>query len=446
MNTIPFRNRFTPSINTFKNIERIRYKIEYISTFKNVPTFRFRSFFQRYKDMYEIHIFDTKKPEIYISAEEHPSAYYIPIANNITFSLDAETTVSSNNPILTASWAAFNVLKFQEHCFSHNLKLICIEDRDISKESYESLIDFFESNNLFKTSFLDYDMEAYEYIDLTKVLIDISVRHKKQTDTYFYSIRKLYCIEDFYNIFKHFIEGPKEEAKITWITSFDSNENPRTTSLPVVISNAYNPLAYPTLKDSLSDFIKDFKESTATVLLMTSKPGAGKSSLIKHMLKELKESCLITYSDELKNMDALFAYFMTSHENFLIIEDADAYLTSRERDSSNFSMKKLLNITDGLTSNSNKKIIFTANFINLNNVDPALKRPGRCYKIIDFPYLTYQQALDFFKSEKDGTIPELFQHNKKEYSLASLYQYLNGYDPSLIEEDNSFNPSFGFTV
>ena len=182
---------------------------------------------------------------------------------------------------------------------------------------------------------------------------------------------------------------------------------------------------------------------------MYSPPGTGKTTLLKHLLEITRESCLITYSEEIKNMDSLFAYFLTSNEKFLIIEDADNYLTARDKDANNHSMKKLLNITDGLTSNPEKKVIFTTNLPNLNQVDTALLRPGRCYKALFFPYLTYDQAVAFLHSENNGKLPELFEskdHNLKDtHSLASLYSYLNGYDPEKIINDGKNGPTFGFT-
>ena len=56
-------------------------------------------------------------------------------------------------------------------------------------------------------------------------------------------------------------------------------------------------------------------------------------------------------------------------------------------------MKQLLNITDGLTANPEKKVVFSVNLPNLNKVDPALVRAGRCYAILEFSKL-YENDLE----------------------------------------------------
>lgn len=386
----------------------------------------------------EIYQFDNSNLESYLF--NHYSNF-IPLTKDIV--------MSNNSPIVTASWAANNILTLQQHAFEQKLELVSINNFELSKDSFDKLKDMFDlctkNKLLHKTTFLSKKETNFEYVDPTSALVCLQIIEQEDSTKYY--LDKSYTTESWYNKFKHLIQIQEKKSKVSWITSFDGNEHPRITELDITVPGPYNPLVYPTIGSTVQDFknfIQGYKDTSASVLLMLSKPGEGKTTFIKHMLRELNESCLITYSDELKNMDALFAYFLTSDENYLIIEDADNYLTSRERDGNNFSMKKLLNITDGLTSNPKKKVIFTANFLNIDNVDPALKRPGRCYKVLTFPSLTKEQAIAFFHSELDGKLPELIKENdmKSEYSVAELYSYLNGFDPTLV--DTISKPKGGF--
>jgi ATP-dependent 26S proteasome regulatory subunit len=42
-------------------------------------------------------------------------------------------------------------------------------------------------------------------------------------------------------------------------------------------------------------------------------------------------------------------------------------------------MSRFLNISDGLIKLPNKKLVFTTNVTNFENIDSALLRPGRCF-------------------------------------------------------------------
>lgn len=359
-----------------------------------------------------------------------------------------EPTMQQNN-VISANYGADLLLQFQRHALENNLKICSLDDVNLIAKDYEALIEklvgldsFHVKHNFSLTS------EVNEFIIQNKLMAVVTKRTRGQEEDYTYSIDRVLMLPEYKYLFEEYLKELPKEPKVSWVTSI-RDERPNITTLPIKTPGVYNPLAYPSVGESLEDFVNGYVNSTSNILLMYSPPGTGKTTLLKHLLEITRESCLITYSEEIKNMDSLFAYFLTSNEKFLIIEDADNYLTARDKDANNHSMKKLLNITDGLTSNPEKKVIFTTNLPNLNQVDTALLRPGRCYKALFFPYLTYDQAVAFLLSENQGKLPELFEskdHNLKDtHSLASLYSYLNGYDPEKIINDGKSGPTFGFT-
>ena len=84
-------------------------------------------------------------------------------------------------------------------------------------------------------------------------------------------------------------------------------------------------------------------------------------------------------------------------------------------------MFKILNASDGLIKLPNKKMIFTANLADDSQIDPALTRPGRCYDVIHFRELTFEEAsaaakaanIQPPKENRNYTLSELFNdHNK----------------------------------
>jgi hypothetical protein len=173
---------------------------------------------------------------------------------------------------------------------------------------------------------------------------------------------------------------------------------------------------YPFLNgESLHDYYERYNNSSASILLLQGPPGTGKTTFIRGLLQHLKKSALLTYDDALLKSDNFLNIFIKDVSiNFLVFEDADAYLASRE--SGNKVIHKFLNAGDGLISRSNKKIIFTTNLQSITDIDSALTRPGRCHDILQFRSLTTDETIkvtNICKTEIE--LPE------KEYTIAEIF-------------------------
>jgi len=119
--------------------------------------------------------------------------------------------------------------------------------------------------------------------------------------------------------------------------------------------------------------------------------------------------------------------------NFLVFEDADAYLTSRE--SGNKVIHKFLNAGDGLISKSNKKIIFTTNLQSITDIDSALTRPGRCHDILQFRSLTTDESIKVASICKiEIKLPE------KEYTIAEIFNTQTNTEKKVIRNIGFGNP------
>ena len=195
---------------------------------------------------------------------------------------------------------------------------------------------------------------------------------------------------------------------------------------------------YPFMNnEDIRDFAKRYVESNSSILLLIGPPGTAKTNFIRQLLQVTNESVLLTYSDDLKKTDKLFSYFYDSPEKFLIIEDADTYIEKRE--DGNTNMKQVLNITDGLTANPSKKVIFSTNLPSLTRVEPALLRPGRCFEKLQFGRLTGDEldaAMDVIGYDhfKYTRVPQ------NGLTIAELFAIKNN-EPIDIAEST---PSFGF--
>lgn len=154
--------------------------------------------------------------------------------------------------------------------------------------------------------------------------------------------------------------------------------------------------AYPWIEKPIREYIDRFNQSTANVLIMIGVAGTGKTTLIKNILASQNRGyqdsvAMLTYDEELLYHDAFFCTFMGANNvHYMVIEDADNLLLNRTE--GNNLMRKFLNIGDGLTTVGNKKIIFSTNLPNVHDIDNALLRPGRCFDVLQFRSLNYDES------------------------------------------------------
>ena len=147
------------------------------------------------------------------------------------------------------------------------------------------------------------------------------------------------------------------------------------------------------------------------------------TNLIKYIVARSKRGAMVTYDPAIMAKDSIFANFAESECGTLVFEDADNLLG--RRDGGNDMMVKFLNSSDGLVSNSSKKIIFSTNLENLDDVDPALTRRGRCAGVIKFRGLDYTETLNFLEYHSDiksKWMPDPGFKNKS-YTLAEIYNH-----------------------
>ena len=212
---------------------------------------------------------------------------------------------------------------------------------------------------------------------------------------------------------KEFIEKSFEQvsSSVRWVYNLQgySISNPLdTTTMPV-------DSMYPNVPDGLNAYYEAFLKSTANILLLIGPPGTGKTTFLKGLIHHAKTSATVCYDPAILAQDSIFASWMDAGaSDIMVLEDSDTFLSSRE--DGNSMMTKFLNVGDGLVSVKGKKLIFSTNLPNINDVDEALLRPGRCFDVLRFELLNLDQAR---RVANDFRIP--LANAKKFYTIADIF-------------------------
>lgn len=165
-----------------------------------------------------------------------------------------------------------------------------------------------------------------------------------------------------------------------------------------------HPEFYPWIKMDLMDYFREFFKSKANALVLIGEPGTGKSTLIRTVIRELNVRAMLAYKQDVITSSEFVGTCrdflnrsnydpendITKQTQAIVVEDAD--LIMRRRVDGNTQMAELLNATSGITSNIRHKFIMSTNLKTIDDIDPALLRPGRCFDILCFRSLSADEA------------------------------------------------------
>jgi hypothetical protein len=154
--------------------------------------------------------------------------------------------------------------------------------------------------------------------------------------------------------------------------------------------------AYPSLGKGIEEFIDGYLRARETVLILQGPPGTGKTRLVRAVLAAMSrrkgDSAKVMYTADKRALenDEIFVDFITGSHDAFVIEDADHLLKART--SGNFELHRFLGVADGVVRAQSRKVIFTTNLPNINDIDDALLRPGRCFAVKNLRSLESEEA------------------------------------------------------
>lgn len=165
------------------------------------------------------------------------------------------------------------------------------------------------------------------------------------------------------------------------------------------------------------DIVKFLDQRESGLIILSGSAGTGKTYYIRHLLSQYpKEYIIVTNAIASHLANPEFVAFMLEHkDSIFILEDCEQILMDRSENSFGGAIANILNMSDGLMSDIfNVKFLCTFN-ADINKIDPALLRKGRCYARYEFGKLTPDKVENFCKIH-NIELPEY-----KEMTLGELY-------------------------
>jgi hypothetical protein len=235
------------------------------------------------------------------------------------------------------------------------------------------------------------------------------------------------------------IVGDRYEAAQTFTIDWyftDSHRGLNSTSFDELMIDRLYDEAYPSLGEPIASFVNRYLNASETVLVLQGGPGTGKTRLVRAILSALsarkEDSARVLYTADKRALesDEIFVEFVTGSHDAFVIEDADHLLLARSN--GNHDLHRFLAIADGVVRAQGRKIIFTTNLANVNDIDEALLRPGRCFANVRTRNLRREEAaLLLQRMAGEGlvapaTLEDLFGPGAKDVAVAGIYRAATG--------------------
>jgi hypothetical protein len=155
------------------------------------------------------------------------------------------------------------------------------------------------------------------------------------------------------------------------------------------------PELYPDY--DVAELVRQYLASPDSILILYGPPGVGKTQFIRYIMKQGTFHDITYVKDQHVLQASDFWAEMSSRDiDLMIFDDMDEGLKPRKKQKDTDFASNLLSFTSGIFD-KNTKIIITTNQ-EINEIDGAIVRPGRCFDFLTLHPLSYAQAKDVWIS------------------------------------------------
>jgi hypothetical protein len=173
------------------------------------------------------------------------------------------------------------------------------------------------------------------------------------------------------------------------------------------------------------DWIERLTQRRSGVSVLFGPPGCGKTTYLRALMAKLLDRCVFYYLpisefEVLSNPRFVGFWLQESRRHqekhkLAILEDAEELLLPRDGDS-RARVSNLLNVGDGFLGDHLRLQIIATTNVPMQNLDPAITRPGRLMAAREFPRMNRASALRLAAAKGIAALPE-----QEDYSLAEIY-------------------------
>lgn len=138
------------------------------------------------------------------------------------------------------------------------------------------------------------------------------------------------------------------------------------------------------------------QKKSSGIVILHGVPGTGKTTYLRYLISNCKKNIIYLPPDMTNYLsDPGFIGFMKQQVNCVfIVEDAEEILKKRGETANSGAVSNILNVSDGILADVlHFNFIFTIN-CEIDQIDGALKRPGRLVAEYKFAELSYDKTIE----------------------------------------------------